>query len=96
MADIQLKVYQNDTFELYFKNFEGKYDVTYLGKVLVSQRFLVLIFGNKKPVLSALFDKKYDTNNGFTVQSENEVEIDLTAENINIWGINCPREYPKP
>lgn len=91
MADISIKVYNNSTFELYFKSLDDGTETTYTGTADETSSSIILKFGADKPELSALFDEQYDQSNAFEVINGNEVSIDKAASVVYIWGISCKK-----
>jgi len=91
MADISIKVYNNNTFELYFKSLDDNAEKTYTGTAEETNKNIILKFGADKPDLNALFDENYDSYNAFEVINGSEVSIDKTATTVNIWGTSCKK-----
>ena len=57
LAEIKLKIYNDETFELYFYMLDDGTEATWTGKAAETNRNIILTFGDDKPTLSDLFDE---------------------------------------
>lgn len=91
LADIYIKVFDDETFELYFRSLEDNIEATYHGTAYETKKNIILNFTSDKPILEALFDEKFDSNNAFKVISDSKVSIDKSKPYISLWGIGCEK-----
>lgn len=93
VGDVELKIYDDNSFELklmYFKEV-GKYKRKFKGEYFLSDSIIKLKFNEKKLILPNLFIEQYDDNNGFVLINNTDVEIKRKKEYIYIYGIRCEK-----
>lgn len=92
LAEIYLKLFDNNTFELYFKSLDDDVSGKYAGDIQVNNSDILLKFGDKRPDLESLFDESYDHNNAFKVIDSRTVSIKKSADIVFIWGVSCTKK----
>ncbi|HLW32777.1 MAG TPA: hypothetical protein VKX40_10985 [Aequorivita sp.] len=98
VADISLKLYDNETFLFKLKGLsqpeidEKPIEISEIGTYTSQGTWKILHFNNQKFNLGAIFDEQFLTYNEFEVIDRTKVKIDTTKEVIPIWGVLCERK----
>lgn len=98
VADISLKLYENQTFLLKLESLsqpeidEKPIEISEIGTYTSEGAWKTLHFKNQKFSLDAIFDEQFLSYNEFIVIDESKVKIDTTKEVIPIWGVLCERK----
>jgi hypothetical protein len=91
IADIQLKVFDNDSFLLILNILEDEETLEYKGTVELTLNSIILNFQSNSLNLTALFDENYDDKDTFYVLDSDTVAINNQKNEIYIYGVACKK-----
>lgn len=97
LAEIELKIFPNQTFEYYMRIIpqpmenEDESIINSKGTWTENNSWIRMKFQNKEISLTALFDLNYADKNQFKLIDEKNVDLNITLDEIMIWGVLCEK-----
>lgn len=98
VADISLKLYENDTFLFDMTSIpqpdtkDRPLTISEKGTYTSHGSWRHLNFKDPKFSLVALFDDQFSTGNDFKMIDKQNVKINTAKESISIWGVVCEKQ----
>lgn len=98
VANIGLKLYENNTFKFDFKSIpqpgtdEKSVSISEKGTYTSEGDWKILHFIKPKFSLAAIFDTDFAQGKEFKVLDEENVKIDTSKRSLSIWGVVCDKE----